>query len=86
MRALILTICMTLAALMGIPLSALAGDPVRCTTREDRQMKRLMTTCSDGCRAVSRYDEQFKRWRTEIIKQGPGEKPRGWDRLPVVRR
>jgi hypothetical protein len=77
---------LALAADMGIPISALAGDPVRGTTREDRQFKRLLTTCNDGSRAVSRYDEQFERWRTEITKQGLGEKCRGWDRPPVVRR
>jgi hypothetical protein len=71
---------------IGIPISALASDPVRCTTREDRQFKRLLTECTDGSRAVTRYDEQFQRWRTAITKQGPGERPRGWDRPPVVRR
>jgi hypothetical protein len=67
MRALILMLSLGLAADIGIPISALAGDPVHCTTREDCQFKRLMTECTDGTRAMSRYDAQFQRWRTDII-------------------
>ena len=86
MRALLLIV---LALVIFQPLedrTTLAGDPVRCTTRDDAQFKRLITECTDGSRAVSRYDAQLKRWRSEITKPGPGEKPRGWDRPPVVRR
>lgn len=74
-RALILMECLALAADIGIPISALAGDPVHCTTREDRQFRRWVTTCTDGSRAVSKWDEQFQRWRTDITKPAPGEKP-----------
>jgi hypothetical protein len=28
--------------------------------------------------AIYHYDEQFKRWRTDITKQAPGDKPRQW--------
>jgi hypothetical protein len=86
MRALILMLCLALAPILGIPRTAFAGDPVRCTTQEDAQFKRLITECTDGSRAVSRYDAQLKRRRSEITKPGPGEKPRGWDSPPVVRR
>jgi hypothetical protein len=85
-RALLLIV---LALVIFQPLedrTALAGDPFRCTTRDDAQVKRLITECTDGSRAVSHYDAQLKRWRFEITKPGPGEKPRGWDRPPVVRR
>jgi hypothetical protein len=43
---------------------------VHCTTREDPQFKRLVTTCNDGSRAVTHDDEPFKRWRTAIVKLG----------------
>jgi hypothetical protein len=85
-QVLILILCLVLAPALGIPATALPGDPVRCTTREDAQFQRLFTECTDGSRAVSRYDAQLKRWRSRITKPGPGEKPRGWDRPPVVRR
>jgi hypothetical protein len=85
-QALLLVIHISLAPVLGIPATALAGDPVRWTTREDAQFNRLITECTDGSRAVSRYDAQLKRWHSEITKLGPGEKPRGWDRPPVVRR
>jgi hypothetical protein len=71
---------------VGIPISAHAGDTTHCKTREDCQFRRLITTCNDESQAVSRYDEQFKTWRTDITKRGPGEKPRGWDCPPVARR
>jgi hypothetical protein len=85
-RALLLIV---LALVIFQPLedrTALACDAVRYTTRDDAQFKRLITGCTDGSRAVSRYDAQLKRWRSEITKPGPGEKPRGWDRPPVERR
>jgi hypothetical protein len=78
MRAMILMLCLAVVADIGIPISALAGDHVPCTTREDRQFKRLITTCTDGSRAVSRYDAQLKRWRTDVTTRGPGEKLRQW--------
>jgi hypothetical protein len=33
---------------------------VHGTTREDPQFKQLVTECTDGSRALTRYDEPFK--------------------------
>ena len=67
-----------LIALLTLPLwlgviSPAGADSVHRTTREDPQFKRLVTTCTDGSRAVTRYDHQFKRWRTEVITPGAAE-------------
>jgi hypothetical protein len=43
---------------------------VRCTTCEDQAFQRWVTECSDGSQAVTHYDEQVKRWRTEVTKPG----------------
>jgi hypothetical protein len=83
----IATVGLALTAVVGIPATALAGDPLRCTTREDRQMKRLITTSAEGARAITKYDEQFKTWRTNIIRAPRGDKsPRGWLTLVNVLR
>ena len=59
--------------------TALAGNPVRCTTREDPQFQRLITECTGGARAITKYDKQFQRWRTDIVRAPKGDKPpRGW--------
>jgi hypothetical protein len=68
-----LSVLLTLLLWLGVISPAMAGT-VHCTTREDPQFKRLVTTCTDGSRAVTRYDEQFKRWRTEVITPGAAEK------------
>jgi hypothetical protein len=60
----------TLALLAWLVSTAGAGDRVQCTTREDAQFQRLVTTCTDGSWAVSRYDEQFKAWRTDVVQPG----------------
>jgi hypothetical protein len=55
------------------------ADTTHCTTREDAQAQRLITTCTDGSRAVSRYDAQAQRWYTDVIRKPQGDKaPRGW--------
>jgi hypothetical protein len=50
--------------------SGWSGPTVHCTTREDQAFQRWVTECSDGSRAVTRYDEQVKQWRTEVTKLG----------------
>ena len=64
-----LAVLLSLALWLGVMNPAMAST-VYCTTREDQAFKRLVTTCSDGSRAVTRYDRQFDRWRTEIVKPG----------------
>jgi hypothetical protein len=55
------------------------ADTTHCTTREDAEAKRLITTCTDGSRAVSRYDAQAQRWYTDIVREPKGDKtPKGW--------
>ena len=43
---------------------------VTCHTYQDVAWQRWVTECSDGSEAVTRYDEQGKRWRTEVTKPG----------------
>jgi hypothetical protein len=64
-----LIVLFILSLWFGVMSPTMAGT-VGCTTREDPQFKRLVTTCNDASRAVTRYDEQFKRWRTDIIERG----------------
>jgi len=75
-------IIITLALLALRVSTAGAGDRVQCTTREDPQFQRLVTTCTDGSRAVSRYDEQFKTWRTTITPAPGTERGHEHDRTP----
>jgi hypothetical protein len=60
--------------IMGLGGPTLAST-VMCTSWEDRELKRIVTTCTDGARAITRYDEDLKRWTTEIITPAQGEKP-----------
>lgn len=48
--------------------SSTAAETVHCTTREDHAFNRLITTCSDGSRAITRYDSAFKRWVTTVTR------------------
>jgi hypothetical protein len=57
---------------LGVMRPAMAST-VHCTTREDHAFKRLITTCSDSSRAVTRDDERFKRCRTEVITPGAAD-------------
>jgi hypothetical protein len=68
------TIIMLAGWLMLTPLMAYAGD-VRCTTREDPELQRWLTECSDGARAITRYDEAFKRYQTDIVRPPKGDQP-----------
>jgi hypothetical protein len=70
-----LRLILMLWVLLGVGLAQTrAPETVRCTTREDHAFKRLITTCSDGSRAVTWDDEPFKGWRTEVIEPGTAEK------------
>ncbi len=56
-----------------------ASDTTRCTTWEDAQAQRSVTTRTDGSRAVTKYDAQAQPWRTDIVRAPKGDKaPRGW--------
>lgn len=67
---------MTLMALMLLLLAsgAWASPRTTCTSRYDAQFQRVVTTCTDGSRAVSRYDAQFQRWRTDVVQPGAADK------------
>ena len=66
---------------LGLASASLAGT-VHCTTREDPAFNRLVTECSDGSRAVTRYDEQFNKWRTEITLAPGTDRGRRDSRTP----
>ena len=46
---------------------ASAGTPSRCTTYEEKTLGRLQTLCSDGTRAVSRYNTTLDRLETTVM-------------------
>jgi hypothetical protein len=54
-----------LALLLSLASPALAG-PVRCTTYEEKTLRRLQTLCSDGTRAVSTWSPTLQRWDTTV--------------------
>jgi hypothetical protein len=58
---------------LGLVSTSLAGT-VTCHTYHDEALQRLVTTCSDGSRAVTRYDEELQRWQTQIFP-GPRNNP-----------
>jgi len=60
-------VLLTLALLLTLTSPGLAGS-VRCTTYEERTMGRLQTICSDGTRAVSRWNSVLDRWDTTITE------------------
>jgi hypothetical protein len=82
MHTVTLSALLMLMSTAVIPATAHAGDTTRCSTREDVQAKRLITTCNDGSRSVSRYDVQAQRWYTDIVRAPESDKAlRGW-RVP----
>jgi hypothetical protein len=76
---------LTLVAALGLGLvsTSLAGT-VTCHTYHDEALQRLVTTCSDGSRSVSRYDEELQRWNTQVTP-APGTS-RGTERPQQPRR
>jgi hypothetical protein len=54
-----------LVLLVVLASPALAGT-VRCTTTENTLLNYLETLCSDGTRAVSRWNAILERWETTI--------------------
>jgi hypothetical protein len=55
-----------LVLLLALAGPALAGS-VRCTTYQEPMLGRLQTLCSDGTRAVSRYNTVLDRWETSVL-------------------
>jgi hypothetical protein len=72
--------CIGYLAVAGLlTLASAAGSATHCTTWEDQALHRWVTTCSDGSRAVTRYDDQLKRFSTDVITPPNGDKPpHGW--------
>jgi hypothetical protein len=62
MSTIVLIVLLTLA-----PLIAHAGA-VRCTTREDPGLQRSVTECTDGSRAISKWDAGLQRWQSNVVK------------------
>jgi hypothetical protein len=57
------------------------ADTTHCMMRQDEQAQRLVTMGTDGSRAMSHYEKQFKRWHTDIIRAPQSDKlPRGGQR------
>jgi hypothetical protein len=56
---------MVVALGLALASTSLAGT-VTCHTYNDEALQRLVTTCSDGSRAVTRDDEAWQRWNTQI--------------------
>jgi hypothetical protein len=59
--------------------TASLAETVHCTTREEPAFKRWVTTCTDGARSITRWNQAFHRWDTEIVT--PPKRPQpppGW--------
>jgi hypothetical protein len=68
-----------ITALLLALVSPALGDTTHCTTREDRALHRWVTECSDGSRSVTRYDDQLKRFYTDVVTPPKSDKPpHGW--------
>jgi ferric-dicitrate binding protein FerR (iron transport regulator) len=65
--------------------SGWSGPTVHCTTREDQAFQRWVTECSDGSRAVTRYDEQVKPMAHRGHETG-GRHSSGKGAIPALRR
>jgi hypothetical protein len=69
---------MILITLLLLAPIAHAGDPTRCTTREDPAFKRWVTECRDGARAITKWDAELQRWQTDVTNAPQADKaPRG---------
>ncbi len=66
----------TRALLLGLASTSLDGT-VACHTYNDAELKRLVTICSDGSRAVTRYDAELQRWNTQVITPQDRQAPAG---------
>lgn len=62
------------AALLGTTLVLPPSLPQTCTTRENVLLGRMETTCQDGTRIYSRYNELLQRWESTIMEPSrPGK-------------
>jgi hypothetical protein len=57
-----------IALLTLAPLIANAGGTASCTTRSDEAFRRWATECSDGARAVTRYNAAFQRYQPDVSR------------------
>jgi hypothetical protein len=65
-----------LAALCRLALaSAGAASTTHCTTREDPAFQRWVTECTDGGRAITRWDAGLQCYSTDITKAPQGDQP-----------
>jgi hypothetical protein len=66
----------TMALLLALASAAWAGPAVRCQTYPEPTLGRLQTLCSDGTRAISRYNTVLDRWETTVTPP-PGQTCQG---------
>jgi hypothetical protein len=69
-----------LVALLTLaPLLTDAGGTARCMTREDPAFKRWVTECTDGARAITKWNAGLQRCHTDINKVPNSDTPpKGW--------
>jgi hypothetical protein len=59
--------------------SAVLADTARCRTCYDEAFKRWLTECTDGSRAITKYDAPLNRYRTDVMTPPQSDKAlRGW--------
>jgi hypothetical protein len=76
-----------LAALLMLTLASSAlADTTRRTTRQDEALQRWVTECTDGSRAVTRYNAPLNRYRTEVITPPRASRPQAAGRCGGRRR
>jgi hypothetical protein len=60
--------------LLGLSLATVsAAATVHCTTQEEPAFKPWGTTCIDGTRSLTRWNQGFQRWDTAILT--PSKQP-----------
>jgi hypothetical protein len=74
---------LTMVAALGLALAStsLAGT-VTCHISHDESLQRLLTTCSGGSRAVTRYGEELQRWNMQISPASGTARETQKDRTP----
>jgi len=57
-----------LMILLGLSLATVsAAATVHCTTQEEPAFQRWVTTCTDGARSLTRWNQGFQRWDSAIV-------------------
>ena len=67
-----------LLALLTLASIANAGGTTHCTTRYDGGLKLWRSECSDGSRAITRWDAGLRRYYTDVTKAPKDGMPHDW--------